>query len=353
MFSAVPISNKDTNTLDRENLVFAFSEANGWTPMMEDRILISCPVLGHSSWNLFSVFDGHGGSFCSSYLAQNMPTFLAKESVNVTKDLVDAGKSDADITQVMLTDMLTNMCVTADEELSRQPRMAVEKSESGKISCLDSSGSTGVMVLITPYHLAVSNVGDSRAVLAQRHTVNPSSEVDSSSANSSPNSGKVRKELSFPSTPNTAIKAPVDEEDSHDESDVESPTVKVGSPTTPYTATKTPPAYNIESHSSNNAQLDYLTASIERLNPNLSTPTAATPQHHYRYDNSQYSSGLEPLSENEAHFAEKGDTLKEPCDDLVPRALNSQSSLQCVSLTTDHKPNLPEERTRAEAAGAT
>jgi hypothetical protein len=38
---------------ERENLVYAFSAANGWTPVMEDRILVSCPLQGRPSWFIF------------------------------------------------------------------------------------------------------------------------------------------------------------------------------------------------------------------------------------------------------------------------------------------------------------
>ena len=32
--------------VEKENLIYAYSEASGWTPDMEDRILFSCPVSG-------------------------------------------------------------------------------------------------------------------------------------------------------------------------------------------------------------------------------------------------------------------------------------------------------------------
>ena len=29
-----------------DNIIYAFSEASGWTPQMEDRVLVACPVAG-------------------------------------------------------------------------------------------------------------------------------------------------------------------------------------------------------------------------------------------------------------------------------------------------------------------
>jgi hypothetical protein len=75
--------------------------------------------------------------------------------------------------------------------------------------------------------------------------------------------------------------------------------------------------------------MDHLTASIERLNPNLSTPTTVTPQHAPNNNKSAYS----PIQ-----YAQ----------DISP----GDSILTAVDLTTDHKAYLPEERARAEAAGA-
>ncbi len=133
------------------------------------------------------MFDGHGGSFCSSYLAANIPSFFAQESSSLAIDTDNA-------TSETLTALLTNVCVSADRELSLQPRMAVERSEAGKISCMDSSGSTAVMVLVTDGLLAVSNVGDSRAVLAQRRA-QPSNSRERTA------SGLSSCESSLPSSP--------------------------------------------------------------------------------------------------------------------------------------------------------
>lgn len=155
---------------DRENLVYAFSEASGWTPQMEDRVLVACPVPGRPAWTLFGVCDGHGGSFCSSFLSKQLPLLLAKEADMLADRAGPAlgTSSDADTTPDLLRNLLLSTCAEADKRLQEHPRMAVEWTKSGNISCLDSSGSTAVMALVSPRYVAVANVGDSRCVLAQK-----------------------------------------------------------------------------------------------------------------------------------------------------------------------------------------
>lgn len=119
---------------------------------------------------MFGVCDGHGGSFCSSYLSKNLPTLVAKEA---SKRADGAGLSlgtanDSDTTPENLKDLLHSVCIDADSKLQDHPRMVVERTVRGNLSCFDSSGSTAVMALVTSRYVAVANVGDSRCVLAQK-----------------------------------------------------------------------------------------------------------------------------------------------------------------------------------------
>lgn len=143
-----------------ENIVFAFSEAKGWTPVMEDRVFVACPVDRMPSWCLFGVCDGHGGSFSSEFLAQNIPQLVAKEA-----DLWSQRGGGA--TAEMLQGLLLSVCKQTEQLLRDHPRMKVEHMKSGLVTTLDSSGSTLVLTLVTPSLVLAVNVGDSRAVLAQ------------------------------------------------------------------------------------------------------------------------------------------------------------------------------------------
>ncbi len=99
--------------------------------------------------------------------------------------------------------------------------------------------------------------------------------------------------------------------------------MKVDRASTPVTST--PAAYRVDG--TQGAGMDHLTASIERLNPNMSTPTTITPHQ----------------APNNNKFAYSPIQYAQHSDDNI---------LTAVDLTTDHKAYLPEERARAEAAGA-
>jgi serine/threonine protein phosphatase PrpC len=161
------------------DLVYAFSEAQGWSRRMEDRMIAVSPVPGRKTWSLFAVFDGHGGSFCSQYLSENFPKILV-----VAADLVVSLSSSPDASSFqsiddspeMLRRTMIAACMQAEDALKNHPRLKVRKVGT-KYRCHDNSGSTGVIALVTPRFIIVGNVGDSRAVLCRVPDSGPS--VDS------------------------------------------------------------------------------------------------------------------------------------------------------------------------------
>mmetsp|Transcript_26739 Transcript_26739/g.88870 ORF Transcript_26739/g.88870 Transcript_26739/m.88870 type:complete len:507 (+) Transcript_26739:53-1573(+) len=117
------------------------AEMNGWRPSMED----SHVVLMRADWGFFGVFDGHGGSQCSSFVAKRLVEELdAKHAVDAPVD---------------------NDAVFA---LAR--RLDKEFLDSGM-----DSGSTGTFAIVhSPpeaggrYRLRVGNIGDSRVLLGRK-----------------------------------------------------------------------------------------------------------------------------------------------------------------------------------------
>jgi len=113
------------------------SEMNGWRPSMEDAHV----VVMKDSWGFFGVFDGHGGSACSAFVAHRL-----------TEELEQNGMPEND-------DAITELALKIDREYlaTGQP-----------------SGSTGTFVIVTTpteggktYGLRVGNIGDSRVLLGR------------------------------------------------------------------------------------------------------------------------------------------------------------------------------------------
>lgn len=129
---------------------------------MEDRVVTMSPVACMTHWSFFAVFDGHGGEFVVDYLSHNISSILARTIRSLELEIGAIGE---DASSEVLETVLRRACATADLEVSKHPRMHIEKR--AMIDCKDMSGSTGLMCLISKKSIAVANVGDSRALLAQ------------------------------------------------------------------------------------------------------------------------------------------------------------------------------------------
>lgn len=113
------------------------AEMNGWRMTMEDSHVVHI----RDNWGFFGVFDGHGGSQCSTFVARRL-----------TEELESCGAPEDD-------EAISALALRLDKEFlaTGQP-----------------SGSTGTFAFITPpstpggkYHLRVGNVGDSRVLLGR------------------------------------------------------------------------------------------------------------------------------------------------------------------------------------------
>mmetsp|Transcript_79754 Transcript_79754/g.247348 ORF Transcript_79754/g.247348 Transcript_79754/m.247348 type:complete len:605 (+) Transcript_79754:85-1899(+) len=113
------------------------AEMNGWRGSMEDAQVIHI----RDDWGFFGVFDGHGGSQCSTYVAKRLIEEL------------EAGWAPQDDAAV------TALALRLDREF---------------LATGQNGGSTGTFVCVTPpsepegrYFLRVGNVGDSRVLLGR------------------------------------------------------------------------------------------------------------------------------------------------------------------------------------------
>lgn len=157
-----------------DNLLYGLAEAAGWTGNMEDRHVVSLPLPGRPSWGLFAVFDGHGGTTAAQFLQTRFPAILVDLAGQLEEEMGSAHlpggmANDSDTNPELLTDLLVRACLAADCALAQLPRMKVESKQAGKkLVCMDKSGSTAIIVLLTSTYIATANVGDSRAVMALR-----------------------------------------------------------------------------------------------------------------------------------------------------------------------------------------
>ena len=139
------------------------SAMQGWRVTMEDShihqvtgfgkwsLIIFQGKLGHlQSVGLFLVFDGHGGSQYANRIAREFPTFLANE--NAIKKMEDDGGYVAEQIKICIREAFYKYDKRLHEE---------------KLT----SGCTASGVLITPHHIFVINIGDSRTIVCRDNEI--------------------------------------------------------------------------------------------------------------------------------------------------------------------------------------
>jgi serine/threonine protein phosphatase PrpC len=181
----------------------AVSVMQGRREYMEDRHLVEMELgtvvaaaddNGVEDHSLFAVFDGHGGSWCSEFLKQNfVPTFLRSPAMIKYRALKKKGpQSRSDVKGIQLLkeafvhtfQQLDKDFYTESQKVDWKKRQPVNteknqeicsssSSASVELSPAERSGSTAVVVLLTPSHMIAANVGDSRAILRRHGKVYP------------------------------------------------------------------------------------------------------------------------------------------------------------------------------------
>lgn len=162
---------------------YAFSGMQGWRNSMEDAHLACYSIPVHTQQPLskghaiFGVMDGHGGAFTSGFAADN---FLGIFSLNPRlKQYATLSPDDqSDVPGIaLLRSALRETYSALDREIRKKQnqkndimREMAEESENAEDylklkSRLERSGSTCIVVMVTPSHIICANAGDSRAIL--------------------------------------------------------------------------------------------------------------------------------------------------------------------------------------------
>lgn len=174
---------------------FAFSGMQGWRVTMEDAHIActSIPVhkknkplsQGHA---IFGVLDGHGGDFTAECAAENFMGLFSKNS-KLRQYASLSAKDQNDVTGIQLMRAaLKETFANLDAEVRLRQREINDKilAEARKAAAksdtdapvktrprVERSGSTCVVVMITPSHIICANAGDSRAILQRNGRVLP------------------------------------------------------------------------------------------------------------------------------------------------------------------------------------
>ena len=150
-----PKVEKRTNAGRGNGLRFATSAMQGWRVEMEDAdtARIGLPN-GFDSWSFFGVFDGHAGAYVSKYCSEHLlEAIVSNENFAKAAEKSQAnGKQPCDDS----TELAREAVRTSFIELDHNIRNIIDEGEK--------SGSTAVVVLVSPSHVYFGNCGDSRAI---------------------------------------------------------------------------------------------------------------------------------------------------------------------------------------------
>ncbi|RLO08687.1 hypothetical protein DYB28_003456 [Aphanomyces astaci] len=132
-------------------LTIGASSMQGWRESMEDAELVDTKLPGLANVALLAIFDGHGGDF----IAKETYVYLCNEYQIVSTDDYNAYDGT---NPYALVSALSEAFLRTDDALR----------EAHTDGTADEVGATGLVVLVTKYHIISANVGDSRCILSDK-----------------------------------------------------------------------------------------------------------------------------------------------------------------------------------------
>ena len=157
-FLEKPKTEKTTSSGDGSGLRYGVSAMQGWRMEMEDAHVCCTSIGKHRSnnfledWSFFGVFDGHAGPKASQYCSKQL------------LDCVMDGISDVSEVDIVerVKEGISKGFLVLDERLRELPEVVDGK---------DRSGTTAIVVMVSPTKIIWANCGDSRGLLCRSGNV--------------------------------------------------------------------------------------------------------------------------------------------------------------------------------------
>jgi serine/threonine protein phosphatase PrpC len=158
-----PITVKETEKGERDDIRFAVSGMQGWRPEMEDTHIAHLDICDLKDFAIFGVFDGHGGSFTSLYVQKHfMEVLRRQEHFQLYASLPAQSLRDHAIGLELLQSAMLRTFLELDEDMIKNNgRLIIGEDGSHKV---EKSGATACTIVVTPKHIMCVNAGDSRAI---------------------------------------------------------------------------------------------------------------------------------------------------------------------------------------------
>lgn len=148
-----PITEKEYHVGAGNSLEWACAHMQGWRVSMEDAHVSKVGLPDAPDCSFFGVFDGHGGSMIALYSAKRIVDRICGRP-----EWKEAMKKSGQEQVQLCSEAMRTGSLELDAEMRQLPQV---------VSNEDHSGTTAVFALITPTHLIVGNIGDSRSVMSR------------------------------------------------------------------------------------------------------------------------------------------------------------------------------------------
>ncbi|CAI5453039.1 unnamed protein product [Caenorhabditis angaria] len=159
-----PKTEKSSENGEGNGIKFGVSSMQGWRIGMEDAHITETKMAEHApfdSWSFFAVFDGHAGSQIAEQASkQIVKNLLATEQFTELTKLMEDANCGGELTPKAL-ELIEHGLVKGF--------MAFDESSKSDDS-VNKSGCTAVCAIVTPSHIIIGNLGDSRAMIAQKQS---------------------------------------------------------------------------------------------------------------------------------------------------------------------------------------